>query len=184
MTLFINSDCTEGLLQQKGYYWIDTRELGNSLIVSIEDNFGIITYHLLGAYINHNYRSYLHFYDLTGDDIDLNTYCKDCIGKIYYMTHDLYTILKEVIGGSFAELVIEQELNIFDENNDITRSLTFGYGFGKSCGIEREEKKRKKQTNPGLRSQKDLSWNLSFSTLNSMAFGKSFDFSEPWFPHL
>ena len=118
MTLFINSNCTEGLLQ-KGYYWIDTRELGNSLIISIEDNFGIITYHLLGAYINHNYRSYLHFYDLTGDDIDLNTYCKDCIGKIYYMTHDLYTILKEVIGGSFAELVIEQELNIFDENNDI-----------------------------------------------------------------
>ena len=118
MTLFINSNCTEGLLQ-KGYYWIDTRELGNSLIISIEDKFGIITYHLLGAYINHNYRSYLHFYDLTGDDIDLNTYCKDCIGKIYYMTHDLYTILKEVIGGSFAELVIEQELNIFDENNDI-----------------------------------------------------------------
>ena len=118
MTLFINSDCTEVLLQ-KGYYWIDTRELGNSLIISIEDKFGIITYHLLGAYINHNYRSYLHFYDLTGDDIDLNTYCKDCIGKIYYMTHDLYTILKEVIGGSFAELVIEQELNIFDENNDI-----------------------------------------------------------------
>ena len=115
MTLYINSNCTDGLLQ-KGYYSIDSRELNSTIIEAIDYDFNL---HLLGIYINHNYRSYLRFYDLGADEVDLNEKCPECLEKNYYMTHDLYTILKEVIGGSFAELVIEQEINIFNENDDI-----------------------------------------------------------------
>ena len=117
MTLYINSSCTDGLLSE-GYYSIDSRELNNTIIDSTEG----VNYHLFGVYINHNYRSYLKFYELdnTGKEpIDFNTDCPNCIGKNYYMTHNLYYILKDIIGTPFTEIVIEKEINIFDPNDDI-----------------------------------------------------------------
>ena len=116
MTLYINSSCTDGLLS-KGYYSIDSRELNNTIIDSTEG----VNYHLFGVYINHNYRSYLKFYELdTGKEpIDFDTDCPNCIGKNYYMTHNLYYILKDIIGTPFTEIVIEREIDIFDPNSDI-----------------------------------------------------------------
>ena len=116
MTLYINSSCTDGLLSE-GYYSIDSRELNNTIIDSTEG----VNYHLFGVYINHNYRSYLKFYELdTGKEpINFNTDCPNCIGKNYYMTHNLYYILKDIIGTPFTEIVIEREIDIFDPNSDI-----------------------------------------------------------------
>ena len=115
MTLYINSNCTDGLLS-KGYYAIDTRELNKTIIDESDYDFN---FHLLGIYINHNYRSFIQFYDLEKNDINLNTDCPTCFEKNYIMTHNLYNILKEIIGTPFSELVIERELNIFDGNEDI-----------------------------------------------------------------
>ena len=116
MTLYINSSCTEGLLS-KGYYSIDSRELNSTIIDSTEG----VNYHLFGIYINRNYRSYLKFYELdTGKKpIQFNTDCPQCVGKNYYITHNLYYILKDIIGTPFTEIVIEKEINIFDPNDDI-----------------------------------------------------------------
>ena len=115
MTLYINSNCTDGLLS-KGYYAIDTRELNKTIIDESDYDFN---FHLLGIYINHNYRSFIQFYDLEKNDVNLNTDCQTCFEKNYIMTHNLYNILKEIIGTPFTELVIERELNIFDGNEDI-----------------------------------------------------------------
>ena len=115
MTLYINSNCTDGLLS-KGYYAIDTRELNTTIIDESDYDFN---FHLLGFYINHNYRSYLRFYDLEGNEVDLEKDCQTCLEKNYIMTHNLFNILNEVVGAPLAELVIEREINIFNPNNDI-----------------------------------------------------------------
>ena len=115
MTLYINSNCTDGLLS-KGYYAIDTRELNTTIIDESDYDFN---FHLLGFYINHNYRSYLRFYDLEGNEVDLEKDCQTCLEKKYIMTHNLFNILNEVVGAPLAELVIEREINIFNPNNDI-----------------------------------------------------------------
>ena len=82
-----NSEETKILLKVR-----NSRELNNTIIDSTEG----VNYHLFGVYINHNYRSYLKFYELdTGKKaIDFDTDCPNCIGKNYYMTHNLYYILK------------------------------------------------------------------------------------------
>ena len=115
MTFYINSNCTDGLLQ-KGFYSIDTRELNKTIIEESEFDFN---FHLLGIYVNRNYRSYLSFYDLEGTIVDPKTECSTCSGVKYIMTHNLYNILNEVIGTPFTELVFERELNMFDKNDDI-----------------------------------------------------------------
>ena len=115
MTFYINSNCTDGLLQ-KGFYSIDTRELNKTIIEESEFDFN---FHLLGIYVNRNYRSYLSFYDLEGTIVDPKTKCSTCSGVKYIMTHNLYNILNEVIGTPFTELVFERELNMFDKNDDI-----------------------------------------------------------------
>ena len=114
MTLFINSNCTEGLLPQ-GYYRLDTRELNKTIIEEAELD---MIYHSLCVYINNNYRSYISFYD-TEEYIDQFPYCKTCLDKSYKVIHNLYNILNSTIGTQFTEFVFDKGINIFDENDDI-----------------------------------------------------------------
>ena len=114
MTLFINSNCTEGLLPQ-GYYKLDTRELNKTIIEEAELD---MIYHLLGVYINNNYRSYISFYD-TEEYENQYTSCRTCLDKSYKVIHNLYNILNNTIGTQFTEFVFDQGINIFDENDDI-----------------------------------------------------------------
>ena len=115
ITFYINSNCTDGLLQ-KGYYSIDTRELNKTIIEESNYDFN---FHLLGIYINYNYRSYLSFYDLERKKVDTDKNCPTSKEVNYIMTHNLYNILNEVIGTPFTELVFERALNMFDKNDDI-----------------------------------------------------------------
>ena len=114
MTLFINSNCTEGLLPQ-GYYKLDTRELNKTIIEEAELD---MIYHLLGVYINNNYRSYISFYD-TEEYEDQYSSCRTCLDKSYKVIHNLYNILNTTIGKQFTEFIFDQGINIFDENDDI-----------------------------------------------------------------
>ena len=101
---------------QKGYYSIDTRELNKTIIEESDYDFN---FHLLGIYINHNYRSYLSFYGLERKKVDTDRDCPTCKEVKYIITHNLYNILNEVIGTPFTELVFERALNMFDKNDDI-----------------------------------------------------------------
>ena len=117
VTLFINSNCTEGLLSE-GYFKINNRELNRSFIEEGDIEY---VYHTFAIYINYNYRSYLRFYDIEqnyldpANDID----CKTCLEKNYYVTHNLYNILQDIIGTQFTELAIEKNLDIFSEESPI-----------------------------------------------------------------
>ena len=113
ITLFMNSNCTEGLLPE-GYYKLDTREINHTLIEAAQFDF---YYHLLVIYINYNYRSHIRFYDMEQNLMEPN--CEKCKDKTFIITNNAYDILKEIIGTTFTDFVIENNLDIFDENSDI-----------------------------------------------------------------
>ena len=116
MTIYINWDCTAGLLKER-YYKINTYELNSTFIEETDsDQYN----HVAGIYINHNHRSYLSFYDL-GDRLYLDPEkdCRTCMQKKYIMTHNLFNVLSDVIGAKFADFVIEKNLDIFSEDSAI-----------------------------------------------------------------
>ena len=115
ITLYINSNCTEGLLSE-GYFKLDTRELNRSFIEEGEIEY---VYHTFAIYINYNYRSYLRFYDIEQNYLDPVNGCKTCLEKSYFMTHNLYNILQDIIGTQFTELIMEKNLDIFSEESPI-----------------------------------------------------------------
>ncbi len=115
ITLYINSNCTEGLLSE-GYFKLDTREINRSFIEEGEIEY---VYHIFAIYINYNYRSYLRFYDIEQNYLDPVNDCKTCLEKSYFMTHNLYNILQDIIGTQFTELIMEKNLDIFSEESPI-----------------------------------------------------------------
>jgi hypothetical protein len=115
ITLYINSNCTEGLLSE-GYFKLDTREINRSFIEEGEIEY---VYHTFAIYINYNYRSYLRFYDIEQNYLDPVNDCKTCLEKSYIMTHNLYNILQDIIGTQFTELIMEKNLDIFSEESPI-----------------------------------------------------------------
>ena len=115
ITLFINSNCTEGLLSE-GYFKINNRELNRSFIEEGDIEY---VYHTFAIYINYNYRSYLRFYDIEQNYLDPVDDCETCLEKNYYVTHNLYSILQDIIGTQFTELVTEKNLDIFSEESPI-----------------------------------------------------------------
>ena len=115
ITLYINSNCTEGLLSE-GYFKLDTREINRSFIEEGEIEY---VYHTFAIYINYNYISYLRFYDIEQNYLDPVNDCKTCLEKSYFMTHNLYNILQDIIGTQFTELIMEKNLDIFSEESPI-----------------------------------------------------------------
>ena len=115
ITLYINPNCTEGLLNE-GYFKIDTNEINKTFIEESDLDF---LYHLVGIYVNYNFRSHLRFYDIEGGFMDPVDNCKTCLEKSYVMTHNIYIILKDIIGNELTKLALEKDLDIFNENADI-----------------------------------------------------------------
>ena len=115
MTIYINSNCTEGLLNE-GYFKIDSNELNRTFIEDYSEYYN----HITGVYINYNHRGYLSFYDL-GEKLYLDPVnnCSTCMEKKYTMTHNLFNVLSDIIGAQFANFIIEKNLDIFSENSSI-----------------------------------------------------------------
>ena len=115
ITLYINPNCTEGLLNE-GYFKIDTNEINKTFIEESDLDF---LYHLVGIYVNYNFRSHLRFYDIEGGFMDPVDNCKTCLEKSYVMTHNIYIILKDIIGNELTKLALEKDIDIFNEDADI-----------------------------------------------------------------
>ena len=115
ITLYINPNCTEGLLSE-GYFKIDTSEINKTLIEEADLDY---VYHSFIIYINYNYRSYLRFYDIEQNLLNPETYCQNCLEKKYTMTHNLYKILEEILGTQLTNFVIEKNIDIFSEESEI-----------------------------------------------------------------
>ena len=115
MTIYINSNCTEGLLNE-GYFKIDSNELNRTFIEDYSEYYN----HITGVYINYNHRGYLSFYDL-GEKLYLDPVnnCSTCMEKKYTMTHNLFNVLSDIIGAQFANFIIEKNLDIFSEDSSI-----------------------------------------------------------------
>ena len=94
MTIYINSNCTEGLLYE-GYFKINTNELNRTFIEDYSEYYN----HITGVYINYNHRGYLSFYDLAEKFyLDPVNNCSTCMEKNYIMTHNLFNVLSDIIG--------------------------------------------------------------------------------------
>ena len=115
ITLYINSNCTDGLFN-KGHFSIDTNELNQTMVIESEIE---LLRQTIGIYVNYNYKSHFRFYDLEFYYLNPEILCPSCFITNYTTTHDLYYILKQLYGQKITDYILKEELDIFDPDLDI-----------------------------------------------------------------
>jgi len=109
VTVFINSECTEDLLNQ-GYYKIDSKELQNSIKKNNDD----IIY---TVFITHKFKSHMGYYDNELKNLDVSV---DISSKIdYTITNKYIRSINEALGPLVASLVESEKIDIFGRDSDV-----------------------------------------------------------------
>lgn len=113
LTVFLNSDCTEDLLNQ-GYYKIDSNELQKA----IANEFTINEKVIFSVFVTHNYKSHFRYYDNSLKFLDTSVN-HDSVNNIYYtITNKFIRSVNNVLGPIVATLIENEKLNIFERDSD------------------------------------------------------------------
>jgi len=117
VTVFINSKCTEGLLNQ-GYFKIDSEEL--KALVKHELHYDNPDRKLFyTVFVTHNFKSHFRYYDEMVKYIDVKSKCESCIDKEYTITNNYIRNVDEALGPLVASLVDSESINIFEMESDV-----------------------------------------------------------------
>jgi len=114
VTVFINSECTEDLLN-KGFFKIISREVQQPIIKEFEINKKFI----YKIFINHNFKSHFRYYDIDLNYLDTsikNNYNKN---KDYIITNKYIRNINKTLGPVVASLVEYEHINIFEKDSSI-----------------------------------------------------------------
>jgi len=117
ITVFINSRCTEDLLNQ-GYFKIDSEEL-KALVkhqLHYDDPDRKLFYTI---FVTHNFKSHFRYHNDKVKYIDMKTECESCINKEYTITNNYIRSVGEAFGPLVASLVESERINIFDRDSDV-----------------------------------------------------------------
>ena len=116
ITVFINSRCTEDLLNQ-GYFKIDSEELQ----ASIKNEFNIAPNKKIfyTVFVTHNFKSHFRYHDEEQKYIDTRQQCDSCKTKEYTITNNYIRNVDEALGPYVASLVESEKINIFERDSDV-----------------------------------------------------------------
>jgi hypothetical protein len=117
ITVYLNSDCTENLLNQ-GYFKIDSKEL----LKSLKENCGFDSDEkfIYALFVTHNFKSHLRFYDPNINYIDTSVdTCSSCRKVEYTITNKYKRNVDKVLGGLVGSLVESEKINIFERDSDV-----------------------------------------------------------------
>ena len=113
ITVFLNSDCTEDLLN-KGYYKIDSKELQKE----IATEFGVNEKVIFSIFITYNSKSHLRFYDNKMEYLDVSVHNKTDIYTHYTITRKFIKNINDTLGPIVTTLIENEKLNIFERDSD------------------------------------------------------------------
>jgi len=117
ITVYLNSDCTESLLNQ-GYFKIDSKDL----LKSLKENCGyeIDEKFIYAVFITHNFKSHLRFYNQEIKYIDTTDEpCKSCEKVEYTITNKYKRSVDKALGALVGSLVESEKINIFERDSDV-----------------------------------------------------------------
>ena len=117
ITVYLNSDCTESLLNQ-GYFKIDSKEL----LKSLKENCGYNSDEkfIYALFITHNFKSHLRFYDKEINYINTAVDpCKSCEKVEYTITNKYKRNVDKALGKLVGSLVESEKINIFETDSDV-----------------------------------------------------------------
>ena len=117
ITVFINSKCTEELLNQ-GYFKIDSEELKASMKHEFhyDDPDRKLFYTI---FVTHNFKSHFRYHDDKVKYINTSSGCESCNSKEYTITNNYIKSVGEAFGPLVASLVESESINIFEKDSDV-----------------------------------------------------------------
>jgi len=119
VTVFINSGCTEDLLNQ-GYFKIDSNELQESIKAEFTNyNYKII----FGVFVTHNFKSHFRYYDEDLKLVDTTQNCNSCKNKEYTITNNYIKNVDRALGPLVAGIVESEKINIFERDSNVYNSI-------------------------------------------------------------
>ena len=115
VTMFINSECTEDLLN-KGYFKIDSKELYEEMykMGDIESN-----ELLFSIFITYNHQNHYRFYNIYTQYLNEEKICPNCKEIPFTLTNKYISILSNIFGTSISNVIESEKINIFSKDSDI-----------------------------------------------------------------
>ena len=128
VTVYINSDCTEELLNQK-YFKIDSNYLQETMIKESKIEGMKI---LFSIFINYNFKNHFRYHDLESRFLNPSKRCPLCLDMNYTITNYFYNSINKILGPIVVKLLVSEKIDIIEKDskifNDICNNVTF-YGI-------------------------------------------------------
>jgi len=128
VTIFMNSDCTEELLDQK-YFKINSNELQETMIK--ESNIEGMKL-LFSIFINYNFKNHFRYHDIESRFLNPYKRCISCLDLNYTITNYFYNSINKVLGPIVVKLLVSEKIDIIEKDSkvfkDICNNVTF-YGI-------------------------------------------------------
>ena len=115
VTMFINSECTEDLLN-KGYFKIDSNELYNEMykMAEIESN-----ELLFSIFITYNHQNHYRFYNIYTQYLNEEKICPNCKDIPFTLTNKYISRINNIFGPSISSLIESEKIDIFSKDSEI-----------------------------------------------------------------
>ena len=136
-TIFINSDCTEDLLN-KQYFQIDSKELQETMIKEANVEGMKILFSIL---INYNHKNHFRFHNLESKFLDPNKKCNSCLNINYTFINYFYNSLTNVLGPVVSNVLVSEKTDIVNKDSEIFKDFCHNITF---IGIDLPLRKRLK----------------------------------------
>ena len=128
VTVYINSDCTEELLNQK-YFKINSNYLQETMIKESKIEGMKI---LFSIFINYNFKNHFRYHDLESRFLNPSKRCPLCLDMNYTITNYFYNSINKVLGPIVVKLLVSEKIDIIEKDSkvfkDICNNVTF-YGI-------------------------------------------------------
>ena len=115
VTMFINSECTEDLLD-KGHFKIDSKELYEEMykMAEIESN-----ELLFSIFITYNHQNHYRFYNIYTQYLNEEKICPNCKEIPFTITNKYISIISNIFGPSISSVIETEKIDIFSKESDI-----------------------------------------------------------------
>jgi hypothetical protein len=136
-TIYINSDCTEDLLNQK-YFQIDSKKLHQIMVKESNTEGMRILFTIL---INYNKKNHLRFHNLESKFLNPSKKCPSCFDTNYTFINNYYDSLNNALGPVVANVLISEKVDIVEKDSKVFKDFCNNVTFN---GIDLPLRKRLK----------------------------------------
>ena len=117
MAMFINSDCTELLLEQ-GYYKIDSKQLSNKITEEVGLEF-IRNEFLFHFFIQYNNTNHYRAHDSNSKYIEPKSLSAECVDIPFTLTIKYNNTISLVLGPIVSSAIVLEKLDIFSKDSEV-----------------------------------------------------------------